>query len=195
MKRHLVVTSSTLVRATLTLDVDAAVELAAAGERKRLEAYLYGHSTLAAVAHDVKPDGFGTHRLEQRALVVVEGDKSERTRYLADYQADRLRSGSFGVEDYVEDELHARIAVLGDQAAIPSDEVTLADALEYAASCLASEEVEYALGLDEDHLESSYVLVDGLERPRTEADLADELARHRKIVELLAGAAKTAGYR
>ena len=161
------------------------------------EAYLYDHSQLVAFTHDTGPittevDGKRTYRVTQRALVTVEGIDYERLRYLADYQSGRLQSGSFRVEDFVEDEQAARHAVGLDT---PSDEITLADALAYAANALDSEEVEYALGLDADHVHSfTTITVDGVERPYTETDLANDVAKHRKIVELLREAALNASY-
>lgn len=200
MKRHLVVTSSTTI-ATSRPDTD--IPLAATAERRRLEAYLYGHSTLEAFASDNGPiathdDGKRTYRITCRALVIVEVDDytaSERLRYLADYQADRLRSGSFGVEDYVEDERQARLFVLGDDAFDEEPEPSLAEALAYAAEALAREEVLGSLGLDSDYVDGGVtVTVDGVERDYTEADLEKDTARHNKIVELLRAAAATASY-
>ena len=199
MKRHLVITSSTSI-ATSRPDTD--IPLAATAERRRLEAYLYGHSTLEAFVSEDGPiathnDGKRTYRITCRALVIVEVDDytaSERLRYLADYQADRLRSGSFAVEDYVEDERSARLYVLGDDA-FTEAEPTLAEALFYAASVLDREEVTYALGLSTEALDG-YTLVteNGVERPYTEAALQRDLAKHNKIIELLRDAAKTASY-
>lgn len=203
MKRYLVVTSSTSITITQsTPDPDSAVEVAAAGERQRLQAYLYGASTLVAVTHDVEKTGGsnGSHgeftecyRVRQTALVTVESNTAEDCRYRADYQSGRLQSGSFGVQDFVEDEQAARQAVVGTE--VEEAEPTLAEALEYAASCLGAEEVEYSLGLDSDHLECSYVTEHGVERQRTEADLNAEIARHRQFIKVLADAAKTASYR
>lgn len=188
MKRYLVVTSSTVVYQHTDDQLDAAVEAAAATERKRLEAYLYGASTLVAVVHHAT-----SGRVRQTALVTVESNTAEDCRYRADYQSGRLQSGSFGVQDFVEDEQAARREVIGTE--VEEAEPTLAEALEYAASCLGAEEVEYSLGLDSDHLECSYVTEHGVERQRTEADLNAEIVRHRLFIKVLADAAKTASYR
>lgn len=186
MKRNLVVTSSTIVRAFAGVDIDQAVTAATAGERKRLEAYLYGHSKLVAVVHEVEPYG-QDKRVTQRALVTVEGPDAPAARFSADYQAGRLQSGSFGVIDYVEDELAAR-EHLGLVEEEPEE--TLAQALNAAADDLEREEVEYALGLDSDHVgEFTTVIENGVERPYTDADLQKDIDAHRRRVQLLREAA------
>jgi hypothetical protein len=85
------------------------------------------------------------------------------------------------VIQYVYDEQAAREHV----GIVEEDEPTLADALEYAISALGSEAVEYSMGLDSDHLEYSYVEENGVQRPRTQADLDAELARHNALISLL----------
>lgn len=99
MKRNLVVTSSTTVRLVEGVELDAAVELACAGERRRLEAYLYSSATLVAVVHEVEASYGTDKRVTQRALVTVQGNDGPEARHLADYQGGRLQSGSFGVMD------------------------------------------------------------------------------------------------
>lgn len=195
MIRNLVVTSSAqVVLDHTTIDrKDELVADAVAGERKRLEAYLYSNSTLVAlVAGDIQETGGSTRshgeftrilRVTVRALVTVEGPDAPAARFSADYQGGRLQSGSFGVIDYVEDEQAAREHVgIVDE---PEQGPTLQVALLEAASILEAEEVQYALGLDRDHLEHSYVTENGVQRPRTQADLDRELARHQKIADLL----------
>lgn len=189
MKRYLVVTSSTIARATSTVSIEASIEAAAAGERKRLEAYLYGHSALVAVVFDAQPYGEDSTRVTQRTLVTVEGSNADaaHVRYLADYQAGRLQSGSFGVEDFVEDEQAARAAVgLVEE----EPEESLAQALNAAADDLEREEVEYALGLDSEHISDfTTVTENGVERPYTYDDLKKDIAAHRRRVRLLREAA------
>lgn len=186
MKRFLVVTSHATVYDRPGVELDAVIETAVAAEKQRLQAYLYSGNELVAVAHDVRPSGGDTVRIAQRAIVTVEGLHESDARTRADYQSGRLQSGSFGVEDFVQDEAAARLATgLLEVEAQP----TLAEALEYAAGVLLSEEVEYALGLDSEHLsEDVTVTVDGVTRPYTEADLQRDLAKHRAIAELLRGA-------
>lgn len=200
MKRHLVITSSTTTRPSA--DPDQAVADAAAGERKRLEAYLYSHSTLVAVVHDVKVltacDGghtfdkhvcSATRRVTQRALVTVERNTPEEARYSADYQSGRLQSGSFGVEDFVEDETSARHAVGLDEET--EEPLTIAQALAEAADLLEREEVEYALGLDSDHVgDFTTITENGVERPYTDVDLQKDIDRHRRLAQLVREAAE-----
>ena len=189
MKRHLVVTSSTIVRPSLTVELDAAVEAASAGERARLQAYLYGSSTLAAVVHEVEPYGEGTKRVTQRALVTVQGNDPADARFLADYQAGRLQSGSFGVEDFVQDEQAARAAVGIDDTPKPQ---ALDAVLRDFSTTLVLEEVMGSLALDSDSLEHSYTrdALTGEDRPRTEADLRADVEAHEVAADALELAAE-----
>jgi len=188
MKRNLVVTSSTTVRLVEGVELDAAVELACAGERRRLEAYLYSSATLVAVVHEVEASYGTDKRVTQRALVTVQGNDGPEARHLADYQGGRLQSGSFGVMDYVEDEYAAREHV--GIADAPEEPLDLRAALLEAADLLSLEEVEYSLGLNRDHLEHSYVTENGVDRPRTQDDLDADLARHARLINALRVAAE-----
>lgn len=180
MKRYLVVT------AHANLYDGLSVEAEIARIKRVLEAYLYSSAELTAFASDSTRT-----QITAKALITVSTDDGpERLRYLADYQADRIRSGLFGVQDYVEDEQAARREVLGADwttAAEPKP-LTPALALAYAIDALDREEVRYSLALDEDHLGSFTTIVDqttGEERPYTEADLNDDIKHHDAVIDLL----------
>lgn len=179
MQRYLVVTAHANRYDTMTLE--GQVE----SIKRVLEAYLYNSAELVAFASDCGPK-----EITAKALITVSTDDGpERLRYLADYQADRIRSGLFGVQDYVEDEQAARREVLGaDWATAEPKPLTPALALAYAIDALDREEVRYSLALDEDHLDSFTTTLDqttGEERPYTEADLNDDIKHHDAVIDLL----------
>ena len=181
MKRYLVVT------AHANLYDGLSVEAEIARIKRVLEAYLYNSAELVAFASDSTRT-----QVTAKALITVSTDDGpERLRYLADYQADRIRSGLFGVQDYVEDEQAARREVLGADWATSTAEpkpLTPALALAYAIDALDREEVRYSLALDEDHLGSFTTTIDqttGEERPYTEADMAEDIKHHDAVIDLL----------
>lgn len=175
MKRHLVVT------ATAQLYDGLSVESEIARIKRVLEAYLYNSAELVAFASDSTRT-----QITAKALITVSTDDGpERLRYLADYQADRIRSGLFGVQDYVEDEQAARREVLGADWEQPEQPkpLTPALALAYAIDALGREEVMYSMGLDEDHLDLfTGTAADGA---YTEAELADDIKHHNAVIDLL----------
>lgn len=181
MQHLLVITAQ-----TTTLATDEAVELAVAGERARLERYLYASATLLAFTSTSTPLatalGEGTLRVLVKALVECPEE------YDANYQSGRLQSGLYGVR-VLHDLDAARREVLGDAWSKPAT-LALDTLLREASSDLVREEVMGSMGLDSDGLESSYVVVDGVERPRTEDDLAEEVTAHEVAADALAIAAE-----